>query len=69
MHIRNHITGFQAQWIIKYLDPRDAPWKDVLDRWILKDDRLGRGTILSHQKDDHGARLRRQQHRRLSGQR
>ena len=50
MHIRNHITAFQAQWIIKYLDPRNAPWKDVLDRWILNDDQLGRGTILCRRK-------------------
>ena len=57
MHIRNHITAFQAQWIIKYLDPRNAPWKDVLDRWILNDDQLGRGTILCRRKTDYGAQL------------
>ena len=46
MHLPSHIKAFQAQWIIKYLDPRDAPWKRVLDHWILSDDQLGRGTVL-----------------------
>ena len=53
MHLESHIKAFQAQWIIKYLDPRDSPWKDVLDHWILgngtrtDDTRLGRGVILT----------------------
>ena len=38
MHLRSHIKvnikAYQAQWVIKYLDPRRAPWKEVLDHWI-----------------------------------
>ena len=53
MHLKSHIKAFQAQWIVKYLDPRDSPWKDVLDHWILRKDSgrqgqttpLGRGVI------------------------
>ena len=41
MHLRSHIKvnikAYQAQWVIKYLDPRRAPWKEVLDNWILHD--------------------------------
>ena len=47
MHLESHIKAFQAQWIIKYLDPRDSPWKDVLDHWLDTNDRLGRGTIMT----------------------
>ena len=55
MHLKSHIKAFQAQWIVKYLDPRDSPWKDVLDHWILRKDSgrqgqttpLGRGVILT----------------------
>jgi hypothetical protein len=55
MHIQSHISAFQAQWIIKYLDPRKSPWKDALDHWILpaepSDEKwataLGRGVILT----------------------
>ena len=56
-HLESHIAAFQAQWIIKYLDPRDAPWKDVLDHWILNDDMLGRGTILADNSIDHADKL------------
>ena len=47
MHLPSHILGFQAQWIQRYLDPRKAPWKNVLDRWIVTGDGLGRGAILT----------------------
>lgn len=57
MDIRHHITAFQAQWIIKYLDPRRSPWKDALDHWIIRDDDLGRGSILSSDSTDPAARL------------
>ena len=46
-HLESHIKAFQAQWIIKYLDPRDSPWKEVLDHWLDTDNRLGRGTIMT----------------------
>ena len=57
MHLPSHIKAFQAQWIIKYLDPRTAPWKDVLDHWLIRPDGLGRGTILSSRQADLAARL------------
>ena len=47
MHLPSHIKAFQAQWIIRYLDPRDSPWKDVLDHWFTSADRLGRGALMS----------------------
>ena len=55
MHIESHIKAFKAQWIIRYLDPRDAPWKDVLDVWTQPvkpptpelDTQIGRGVILT----------------------
>ena len=62
MHISSHISAFQAQWIIKYLDPRDSPWKDVLDHWILRDDELGRGTLLSSDQEDFSDRLPQRSH-------
>ena len=55
MHLPSHTKAFQAQWIIKYLDPRDSPWKEVLDHWFANTDRLGRGTLLS----SNGHHLRR----------
>ena len=58
MHLRSHIKAFQAQWVIKYLDPRRAPWKEVLDHWILHDDTpLGRGILLSQSRDGHKSRI------------
>ena len=47
MHLPSHVKAFQAQWVIKYLDPREAPWKNLLDYWVVRDDHLGRGIVLS----------------------
>ena len=55
MHLPSHIQAFQAQWIIKYLDPRDSPWKNVLDHWFASDDRLGRGALVA--SSSHRSRL------------
>ena len=57
MHLESHVKAFQAQWIIKYLDPRDSPWKDVLDHWLLQDDGLGRGTLLRRGHTDQAYKL------------
>ena len=47
IHIQSHITAFQAQWIIKYLDPRRAPWKTILDHWLLEPKtKRGRAIVL-----------------------
>ena len=37
MHWRAHVKAFQMQWVLRYLDPRKAPWKDVLDHWIANE--------------------------------
>lgn len=63
MHIRSHVKAFQDQWIVKYLDPRQSPWKDALDHWILPahpgDDKwataLGRGVLLTPSGIDRAA--------------
>ena len=52
-----HIKAFQAQWIIQYLSPRDAPWKDILDHWIGDRFKLGRGIILARPGTDFEALL------------
>ena len=47
IHIQSHITAFQAQWIIKYLYPRRAPWKTILDHWLLEPKtKRGRAIVL-----------------------
>ena len=55
MHLPSHITAFQAQWIIKYLDPRDSPWKRALDHWLTNSTGLGRGVLMAR----HGHRRER----------
>ena len=56
MHLAAHILGFQAQWISRYLDPRESPWKNVLDYWMVTDDKLGRGAILTGREMKRRAR-------------
>ena len=53
MHLTSHIKAFQAQWLIKYVDPRQAPWKDIADIWLQRNDRLGRGSIMAAGKIKH----------------
>ena len=55
MHLPSHIQAFQAQWIIKYLDPRDSPWKNALDHWFASNDLLGRGALVA--SSSHRRRL------------
>jgi hypothetical protein len=31
----DHVSAVQAEWMIRYLDPGRASWKDILDSWIL----------------------------------
>ena len=44
MHLKSHITAFQAQWPLRYIDPRSTPWKDCLDHWIGDKFALGRAS-------------------------
>ena len=55
-HIESHVTAFQAQWIIRYLDPRDSPWKQTLDQWILhkKGSVNAAGEYVRGERDDAG---------------
>eukprot|EP00965_Chrysotila_dentata_P144934 4786175-Pleurochrysis_carterae.AAC.1 len=34
MHLAAHIKAIHASWIFRYLHPREAQWKQVLDEWI-----------------------------------
>ena len=43
MHWDFHVEAFYAQWGRQYLDPREAPWKSVLDCWIGNKYHMGRG--------------------------
>ena len=33
-----HVNAFYAQWVPRYLDPSERPWKEVLDFWIVRDE-------------------------------
>eukprot|EP00965_Chrysotila_dentata_P034616 1152869-Pleurochrysis_carterae.AAC.2 len=34
LHLPSHIKAIQASWILRYLHPRVAQWKQILDKWI-----------------------------------
>ena len=42
----NHVKALRAKWILNYLDPRQANWKQVLDAWFCRTN-LGRAAVLS----------------------
>ena len=46
MHWESHTRAFYAHWISRYLDPREAPWKSVLDHWIKHEYYGGRTALL-----------------------
>ena len=45
MHFRSHAQAYYAQWIRRYLEPGDQPWKNVADRWLATSIH-GRGALL-----------------------
>ena len=47
MHWDSHVTAFYAQWVCRYLDPREAPWKSVLDYFVKEEWWTGRASILA----------------------
>ena len=51
MHWESHVSAFYSQWISRYLDPRRAPWKDVLDYWIADNFHGGRTVLLEKIQD------------------
>jgi hypothetical protein len=50
MHWPSHCNAFYTQWIVRYLHPRQAPWKTVLRTWI-KDEHLQDGILLADTTD------------------
>ena len=42
-----HVEAFYAQWGRRYLDPRKAPWKLVLDHYIANKYHIGRGILVA----------------------
>ena len=53
LHLESHVRAFQAQWIRRYLEPGEPPWKSVVDHWIASHNvsPIGRGLILGHIQD------------------
>ena len=49
MDIRLHIKAYKAQWVRRYLEPYEAPWKLTLDAWIA-DPVFGRHVILDNRR-------------------
>ena len=47
MHWKSHTEAFYAQWIIKYMDPRLAPWKHVADHFLGNHHLIGRAFFLT----------------------
>ena len=31
---RDHVTAFQAKWMLKLIHPREAEWKLIVDHWL-----------------------------------
>jgi hypothetical protein len=58
-----HVHAFQAEWILKYLHPGNAGWKDVLDAILLYDKRgnlkfpEGRKILLCNMTNKQKAKL------------
>ena len=48
MHWLSHVKAFQLQWVLRYIDPRDAPWKQVLDYWIADKYHVGRTSAVRY---------------------
>eukprot|EP00965_Chrysotila_dentata_P171471 5658899-Pleurochrysis_carterae.AAC.1 len=45
LNFANHLRALQVNWILKYLDSSQAPWKSVLDKWLCRNTR-DRGSVL-----------------------
>ena len=59
----DHVSAFKAHWIIRYLDPSESSWKDIVDEFILKDSKgkvkypEGRGVIVQKISTREKARI------------
>ena len=51
MHWQSHCEAFYAHWIIRYLHPRKAPWKDIASIWI-DDAHIGPAIIMTSSVPD-----------------
>ena len=49
MHWPSHCSAFYAQWVVRYLDPRRAPWKSIVHEWIA-DEHTGDAIILGRSR-------------------
>ena len=52
MHWESHVSAFYAQWVCRYMDPRRAPWKEVLDFWLADRWQGGRTAVLDMIQED-----------------
>ena len=50
MHWPSHCEAYYATWIVRYLEPRVAPWKGIM-RFYIQDDHIGDAIILSSSID------------------
>ena len=50
MHWPSHCDAYYSTWIVRYLDPRRAPWKSVMS-WFIRDDVIGDAILLSSSPD------------------
>ena len=59
----DHVSAFKAHWIIRYLDPSESSWKDIVDEFILKDSKgkvkypEGRGITVQKMSTREKARI------------
>ena len=49
MHWPSHCSAFYAQWVVRYLDPRRAPWESIVHEWIA-DEHTGDAIILGRSR-------------------
>ncbi|MBO8630988.1 hypothetical protein INO08_14790, partial [Staphylococcus aureus] len=40
-----HLRSLRKKWILRYLDNTQGDWKSVLDYWVRKGHKLGRGVL------------------------
>ena len=50
MHWRSHCEAYYAEWIVRFLDPRRAAWKQVLRHWT-DEEFLHDGLLLANASD------------------
>ena len=51
MHWPSHCNAFYAEWIVRFLHPRAAPWKQVLRDWLPEDNPLEDAVLVADSPD------------------